>query len=104
MASMPGGGRKRRPRSTVLVRRRDMPGRKRPTPEDAMTACHVLPGGLARDADTCGLTPRTPRAAERRQRLPEPAQRPGLTRSAAPQRRQDGHAAGTAVHASGNVR
>jgi len=63
MVSMPGGGRKRRPRSTVLVCRRDMPGRKRPAPEDAMTACRVLPGGLARDADICGLAPCTPRAA-----------------------------------------
>jgi hypothetical protein len=40
-----------------------MPGRKRPTPEDAMTACRVLLDGLARDADICGLAPCTPRAA-----------------------------------------
>jgi hypothetical protein len=36
---------------TVLVYRRDMPGRKRPTAEDAMTARRVLLDGLTRDAD-----------------------------------------------------
>jgi hypothetical protein len=35
----------------VLVYRRDMPGRKRPTPEDAMTARRALLDGLAGDAD-----------------------------------------------------
>jgi hypothetical protein len=34
-----------------LVYGRDMPGRKRPTPEDAMTARRLLLDGLARDAD-----------------------------------------------------
>jgi hypothetical protein len=43
--------RKGRPRSTALVYRRDMPGRKRPTAEDAMTARRMLLDGLARDAD-----------------------------------------------------
>ena len=51
MVSMPGGGRKGRPRLAVLIYRRDMPARKRPTPEDAMTARHALLDGLARDAD-----------------------------------------------------
>jgi hypothetical protein len=48
---MPGGARKHRTRLTVLVYRRDMPGRKRPTPEDAVTARRALLDGLARDAD-----------------------------------------------------
>jgi hypothetical protein len=47
---VPGDRRKGRPPLTVLVYRRDMPGRKRPTAEDAMTARRVLLGGLARDA------------------------------------------------------
>jgi hypothetical protein len=38
-------------RSLVLVYRRDMPARKRPTAEDAMTARRILLDGLARDAD-----------------------------------------------------
>jgi hypothetical protein len=42
-----------------------MPGRKRPTPEDAVTARRALLGGLARDADIfevlSGLTPLHPR-------------------------------------------
>jgi hypothetical protein len=48
-----GAGRRRngRPRLTVLVYRRDMPGRKRPTPDDATTARRMLLDGLARDAD-----------------------------------------------------
>jgi hypothetical protein len=46
-----GRHRKGRPRSTALVYRRDMPGRKRPTAEDAMTARRMLLDGLARDAD-----------------------------------------------------
>jgi hypothetical protein len=37
-----------RPRLTVLVCRCDMPGRKRPAAEDAMTARRMLPGGLTR--------------------------------------------------------
>jgi hypothetical protein len=45
-----GDHRKGRPQLTVLVYRRDMPGRKRPTAEDAMTARRVLLDGLARDA------------------------------------------------------
>jgi hypothetical protein len=65
MVSMPGGGRKRRMRLTVLVYRRDMPGRKQPTPEGAMTARHALLDGLARDADIfevlSGLAPLHPR-------------------------------------------
>ena len=35
----------------VLPYRRDMPARKRPTPEDAGTARRILLDGLARDAD-----------------------------------------------------
>jgi hypothetical protein len=38
-------------RSVVLPYRRDMPARKRPTPEDAVTARQTLLDGLARDAD-----------------------------------------------------
>ena len=38
-------------RSVVLPYRRDMPARKRPTPEDAVTARRVLLDGLARDGD-----------------------------------------------------
>ena len=49
----------------VLVYRRDMPGTKRSTPEDAMTACRALLDGLARDADIfevlAGLAPLHPR-------------------------------------------
>jgi hypothetical protein len=49
----------------VLVYRRDMPGSKRPTPEDAMTARRVLLEGLAREADIFelldGLAPLHPR-------------------------------------------
>jgi hypothetical protein len=40
---------------TVVVYRRDMPGRKRPTAEDAMTARRALLDGLARDADIAEL-------------------------------------------------
>ena len=65
MVSLRGGGRKRRTQSTVLVYRRGMPGRKRPTPEDAVTARHALLDGLARDADIVevlsGLAPLHPR-------------------------------------------
>ena len=43
--------RKGRPRPAALDYRRDMPGRKRPTAEDAMTARRMLLDGLARDAD-----------------------------------------------------
>jgi hypothetical protein len=45
-----GQHRKGRPRSTALVYRRGMPGTKRPTAEDAMTARRMLLDGLARDA------------------------------------------------------
>ncbi len=49
----------------VLGYRRDMPGRKRPTTEDAMTARRALLDGLARDADIfellSGLAPLHPR-------------------------------------------
>jgi hypothetical protein len=38
-------------RSVVLPYRRDMPARKRPAPEDTVTARRVLLDGLARDAD-----------------------------------------------------
>jgi hypothetical protein len=38
-------------RSLVLPYRRDMPARKRPTPEDTITARQTLLDGLARDAD-----------------------------------------------------
>ena len=38
-------------RSVVLPYRRDMPARKRSTPEDTVTARRVLLDGLARDAD-----------------------------------------------------
>jgi hypothetical protein len=65
MVSMPGGGRKGCPRLAVLAYRRDMPARKRPTPEDAMTARRALLDGLARDADLfevlSGLAPLHPR-------------------------------------------
>jgi len=49
--TVPGARRKGRPWLTALVYRRDMPGRKRPTAEDAVTARRVLLDGLARDAD-----------------------------------------------------
>jgi hypothetical protein len=42
-------------RSVVLPYRRDMPARKRPTPEDTVTARRVLLDGLARDADIFDL-------------------------------------------------
>jgi hypothetical protein len=62
---LPGGDRKRRIQLTVLVYRCDMPGGKRPTPEDAMTARHALLDGLARDVDIfevlSGLAPLHPR-------------------------------------------
>jgi hypothetical protein len=49
----------------VLPYRRDIPARKRPTPEDTMTARRVLLDGLARDADIfelmSGLAPLHPR-------------------------------------------
>ena len=52
-------------RLAVLVYRRYMPGRKRPTPEDAATARRALLDGLARDADIfevlSELAPRHPR-------------------------------------------
>ena len=52
-------------RLAVLVYRRGMPGRKRPTAEDAMTARRLLLDGLARDADISellsGLAPLHPR-------------------------------------------
>ncbi len=38
-------------RSVVLPYRRDMPARKRPVPEEAVTARQTLLAGLARDAD-----------------------------------------------------
>jgi hypothetical protein len=64
MVSIPGGG-KGRLRVAVVVYRRDMPARKRPTPEDAMTARRALLDGLARDADIfevlSGLAPLHPR-------------------------------------------
>ena len=48
-----------------MVYRRDKPGRKRPAPEDAMTARRALLDGLARDADIfdvlSGLAPLHPR-------------------------------------------
>src|ERR1700739_4094673 len=54
-----------RPLLMVLVYRRDMPGSKRPAPEDAMTARRALLDGLARDADLfevlSGLEPLHPR-------------------------------------------
>jgi hypothetical protein len=56
MTSVPDGARKHRTRLTVLVYRREMPGRKRPTPEDAMTARHALLDGFARDADIFDLS------------------------------------------------
>jgi hypothetical protein len=62
---MPSGARKHHTRLVVLVYRRDMPGRKRPTPEDAVTARRTLLDGLARDADIfevlSGLAPLHPR-------------------------------------------
>ncbi len=51
MVSVPGGSRKGGPRLTALIYRRDMPGRKRPTAEDAITARRMLLDGLARDTD-----------------------------------------------------
>jgi hypothetical protein len=38
-------------RSVALPYRRDMPARKRPVPQDAVTARQILLAGLARDAD-----------------------------------------------------
>jgi hypothetical protein len=65
MVSVPGGGRNGRPRLAVVVYRRDMPARKRPTPQDAVTARRALLDGLARDADIfevlSGLAPLHPR-------------------------------------------
>jgi hypothetical protein len=62
---MPSGARKHHTRLVVLVYRRDMPGRKRPTLEDAVTARRALLDGLARDADIfevlSGLAPLHPR-------------------------------------------
>ena len=49
--SAAGIRRKAARRSMLLPYRRDMPARKRPTPEDTVTARRVLLGGLARDAD-----------------------------------------------------
>src|SRR6185437_2860862 len=43
-------GRKGRPRLTALGYRRPVPGRKRPTDEEAVTARGVLLDGLSRDA------------------------------------------------------
>ena len=49
----------------ILVYRLDVPGKKRPTAEDTMTARRVLLDGLARDADidelASGLAPLHPR-------------------------------------------
>src|SRR6516162_7897208 len=42
-------------RSVLLPCRRDLPARKRPVPEDGVTARRVLLDGLARDADISGL-------------------------------------------------
>jgi hypothetical protein len=44
-----------RPRSVVLPYRLDMPAKRRPTSEDAVTARRALLGGLARDADISEL-------------------------------------------------
>jgi hypothetical protein len=53
------------PRLAVLVYGRHMPGKKRPSPEDAATARRALLDGLARDADIfrvlSGLEPLHPR-------------------------------------------
>ena len=51
LVSVPGWRPKGRLRLTVLVYRRHMPGRKRPTDEDAATARRAVLDGLARDAD-----------------------------------------------------
>jgi hypothetical protein len=65
MVSVPSGDRKGRPGLTVVIYRRDMPGRKRPAHGDAMTARRTLLDGLARDADIfevlSGLAPLHPR-------------------------------------------
>jgi hypothetical protein len=62
---MQAAGCEGRPRLAVLVYRRDMPGKKRPSPEDAVTARRALLDGLARDADIfevlSGLAPLHPR-------------------------------------------
>ena len=42
-------------RPVVLPYRRDMPARKRPTPEDTVTARQTLLDGLARDVDIVEL-------------------------------------------------
>ena len=47
---MPGGGCEGHLPLTVLIFRRDMPGRKGPASEDATTARRALLHGLARDA------------------------------------------------------
>jgi hypothetical protein len=51
LVSVSSDGRKGGLRLTDLVYRRDMPGKKRPTDEDAATARRALLDGLARDAD-----------------------------------------------------
>jgi hypothetical protein len=62
---MPDGDPKCRRRLMVVVYRRDIPGRNRPTAEDIVTARRVLLDGLARDADIfellSGLAPLHPR-------------------------------------------
>ena len=65
-------------RRLVLPYRRDMPARKRPTPEDSVTARRVLLDGLARDADifelVSELAPLHPRDT------PSPARRSSASR------------------------
>jgi hypothetical protein len=51
LVSVRGDGRKGGLQLTVLVYRRHMPGKKRPTDEDVSTARRALLDGLARDAD-----------------------------------------------------
>jgi hypothetical protein len=73
-----------RPQLTVLVYRRDMPGRKRPTAEDTRTARRVLLDGLARDTDIFELLERRAALHPRRRRpggLDRCARRAGIRES-----------------------
>ena len=65
----------------VLPYRRDMPARKRPTPEDTVTARRVLLDGLARNADIFELQSTSLRPLHPGQRLPRRGVRPPSRRT-----------------------